>query len=257
MDFFGISGGNKEEDKASTPRPGEDEEDYWENAKSEKPTTNPIGVEENTSTSVLPTTEDIEGSGEEHIIPEEHKLEKPAVAQAAKTVEKSIIEDELIVDKKLEKLSEAKDVPKAEEKKTEESAVETTSVEPTKAETTEKVEPEAPKKKTYIDVLERNMEKLEKIVDAVEKMIDPVEGLKVVDVEVPESEITSRENKEAKEVSFGNSAEFVAPVFGTYHPRAPHQFNHDKDEMAVVDGIMLGMLNHLLSFNRMAFMGVR
>lgn len=258
MDFFGISGANKEEDKTSTPRPGEDEEDYWEDGKSEKPTTNPITEEQTTSTSIAPNTEEIEGSGEEQTLPVEQKAEEPAIALAAKTVEKSIIEDELIVDKKLEKLDGGNDTLKVEEKKLEEPVVETTSAEPKELEASEKVEKEPSKKrKSYMDVLERNMEKLEKIVDAVEKMIDPSEGLKIVDVEAPKGEITSKENKEAKEVGFDSSGEFVAPVFGTYHPRAPHHLKDERDELAMVDEIMLGMMNHLLSFNRMALMGVR
>uniref|UniRef100_A0AC34QHL4 C-type lectin domain-containing protein n=1 Tax=Panagrolaimus sp. JU765 TaxID=591449 RepID=A0AC34QHL4_9BILA len=185
LDFFGISG-NKEE---NTSKPGEDEEDYWE---IQANLTTTAITESQNLTETASVADELEGSGEDPVITNPDI--KPNVIQGAKTVENSIIEDELIVDKNLAKLDgkeKAEHKTDANEKNVEAYIVETTRT--TKPDPLEKLEKI---KVNYVDILEKNMEKLERIVDAVEKMIDPSDALKVVDDEVSEAEQKHNDKQE-------------------------------------------------------------
>lgn len=259
MDFFGISGGNKGDEKTnnnSTLRPGEDEEDYWEIANNKNTTTTIDSKIENNNDNKSSNNEDeIEGSGIDTNIEEvdEKKTEKPAIIQGAKTVENNLIEDELIADKNLEKINNSESDNENEKK---EDSVETSSIETTRTTKKESVNP----KFNYVDALEKNMEKLEKIVSAVERMIDPLEGLKVVDEIVPEKDIITKDDEESDKVRFDDMNEFEGPVFGTYHPHVPMQHKNtrsefNRDDIDNIDKSMFGMLNHLFTLNQMALMG--
>lgn len=237
MDFFGISG-TKEE---NTTKPGEDEEDYWEIQ--ENLTT--IATTENQDFTKTTAVEELEGSGED---PKNSDV-KPNVIQGTKNVENSIIEDELIVDKSLAKFDGKE---KAENEKNL-ITVETFTVETTRTTKPDPLEKLDKIKGNYVEMLEQNMKKLEKMVDVVEKMIDPSDALKVVDDEEPEIKPKNSD----KQVRFEDSSEFGAPVFGTFHPRIPNNYRYNHDDVTAVDHVMLEMLNHLLSFNPMPFMGAK
>uniref|UniRef100_A0A914Z4Q7 C-type lectin domain-containing protein n=1 Tax=Panagrolaimus superbus TaxID=310955 RepID=A0A914Z4Q7_9BILA len=224
LDFFGISGGQEESSsEKNATKSDETDEDYWEMSKKNATTPSNIEVNKNETEEVIVSStisqasqnEDIEGSG---VDVDDDKNEKtnissssnaPPQAQAAKTLDKSLISDELLLNENLAKINEKSAEIEATTSTGDVVLLETASIETTrttKADPLEKISANKDKQhleNAYVDVLERNMEKLEKIVSAVEKMIDPMED----DLEEPtlpkpkivKEGIVKKENKHKQE----------------------------------------------------------
>lgn len=277
MDFFGISGGQPTTgtDEKNVTRPGEDEEDYWElMKKNETATSNSVvnkteEKERISSTVSNAQSEDIEGSGvEDNEVVKTSAI--PPQAQAAKTLDNTLVSDELILNANLERINENETIAEVSSTNSPDVVIlETASIETTrttKADPLDKISSKRPDiEEVYIDALQKNMEKLENIVSAVEKMIDPLEGLSESQEKPKLEDGVNKKEAKPKEVSFMDSEEFLAPIFGDYQPRfvaaprpaRPHRFKFNHDDVPAIDGVMMGLLHHLVNLNQMAFMGAR